>query len=368
MDSQKLTVAVSIADYCFERTRTIGQMNVALGLIKALASRPDIERLVILKNSTIPAPIKKENIEYIDCDIAIKGKIARIYWDQVGLYQKVKKLGVQWLLLPKGFASFILKPPVKLAAYIHDAVPDYYQTHYPDNFSQLELFYFNTAMKASFKNSSLLFTNSEFVVSEINRLCKKWSVQVSIPVVCLGIGFDRPETIAKTKNGRIFALVSKWRHKRSELLIEYLKRWQTAQRSQNGIDFVGDLPDGLQFPQMDGWKHYTRLPEPEYRTMFNQASTLIYFSEYEGFGMPPVEAAICGVCPLYSNIPALKEVMLGCGFSFDNYDFDDFSKKLNLSLQISIDQIMSWGEILLKFHNWESKARILIDSLKNKPR
>ena len=71
MGHQKLTIAVSLADYCFERTRTIGQMNLAIGLVKALATRPEIEKLVVLKNNTIQFDFHQENLVFIDCNQAI---------------------------------------------------------------------------------------------------------------------------------------------------------------------------------------------------------------------------------------------------------------------------------------------------------
>lgn len=336
MRSQKLSIAISVADYCFERTRTIGQMNLALGLVKALSGHPGVGKLVVLKNRTIEFDFQNENTLFIDCDVAIRGKLFRIYWDQFGVYRIAKRLAVQWLLLPKGFASFVIKPPVKLASYIHDAVPDYYKTHYPDDYNRIEQIYFNSAMRASLKFSKVVFTNSEFVVGEAKRLCEKWSIKKQPPMFSVGAGFERPDSIVEIKSGRLFALVSRWRHKRSDLAIDYLKRWQLETNFKGGIDFVGDLPKNLSFPEIEGWRHYPRLPEREYRDLFSASSAVVYFSEYEGFGMPPVEAAIYGVCPVYSDIPALREVMAGCGYAFNNQSYEDFSRALNSGLNSEI--------------------------------
>jgi hypothetical protein len=46
----------------------------------------------------------------------------------------------------------------------------------------------------------------------------------------LGAAFEKPSAISTTKSGRLLVLVSKWRHKRSDLAIEYLKKWQTTDR------------------------------------------------------------------------------------------------------------------------------------------
>jgi len=78
MGHKKLTIAVSLADYCFERTRTIGQINIAIGLDKVISTRPEIENLVILKNNTIQFKSHLENVVVIDYNQAIKNKIWRI--------------------------------------------------------------------------------------------------------------------------------------------------------------------------------------------------------------------------------------------------------------------------------------------------
>lgn len=354
--SNQLNIAFSIADYCFERTRTIGQMNLAIDLARALSFRPEIRNLVIFKNSSIELKGVSEKAKTLDIDYPIKNRMFRIFWDQFGVYHEAKRNHSQWLFLPKGFASFLKKPPVWLAIYIHDAVPDYYKRHYPDDYNRLELFYFNTALKSSLKRACIIFTNSEFVISEVNRLMAEWQIENPIPKISVGAGFEPPDKRRREKHGRIFVLVSPWRHKRSDLAIDYLFRWQKEAKFVKGIDFVGNLPKGLKLPDCENWKHYPRLPENEYRRMFNSASVVVYFSEYEGFGMPPVEAIINGVPAVYSDIPALREVMDGAGFAFNNDSYESFKNALNLALNSDQKTIDEWAEKLLEKHDLNKKA------------
>jgi len=48
---------------------------------------------------------------------------------------------------------------------------------------------------------------------------------------------------------------------------------------------------------------HARLPEAEFRRRVAEARTIVYFSDYEGFGMPPVEAVIAGTNAVYSDLP-----------------------------------------------------------------
>lgn len=361
--NESLSIAFSIADYCFERTRTIGQMNLAMQLVRALSLRPEIRELIVFKNTTIKLDDLGNNTKLIDIDYPIKNRFYRIFWDQIGVYHETKKSNAQWLFLPKGFSSFIKKPPVWLAAYIHDVVPEFYSRHYPADYNKLERVYFNSALKSSLKNASIIFTNSDFVVSEVDRLMTEWKIRNHIPKISIGAGFEPPKDRVSNRSNRIFVLVSPWRHKRSDLALDYLSRWQKETNYEGGIDFVGNLPENLSFPDFKNWRHYPRLPEAEYRKMFNSSAVVVYFSEYEGFGMPPVEAIINGVPAIFSAIPALKEVMDNTGFAFNNNSYEDFKNALNAALKTPSELINKWAEKLLKKHDLHAKAEKVVRAM-----
>jgi len=51
------------------------------------------------------------------------------------------------------------------------------------------------------------------------------------------------------------------------------------------------------------------LPEPELRALYSHASALFFPSLAEGFGLPPLQAAACGVPVVASDLPVLHEVV-----------------------------------------------------------
>jgi glycosyltransferase involved in cell wall biosynthesis len=51
------------------------------------------------------------------------------------------------------------------------------------------------------------------------------------------------------------------------------------------------------------------VPEPEIPLWYNAATLFVYPSEYEGFGLPPLEALACGVPVVASNASSLPEVL-----------------------------------------------------------
>src|SRR5271169_6432400 len=93
------------------------------------------------------------------------------------------------------------------------------------------------------------------------------------------------------------------------------------------------------------------------------ARVVVFFSEYEGFGRPPVEAVLAGACPVYSDIPATREVMSGRGCPFDNADYPSFAAALRQALAAPPAQLRVWAEELLALHNWDAVASRVVAAL-----
>ncbi|MEM3518902.1 MAG: glycosyltransferase family 4 protein [Candidatus Hadarchaeales archaeon] len=62
------------------------------------------------------------------------------------------------------------------------------------------------------------------------------------------------------------------------------------------------------------------LPEDEKIRILRRSKILLSCSEFEGFGVPPIEALACGAVPVLSDIPAHREVIKNHGYIFSNVD------------------------------------------------
>ncbi|HEV2276052.1 MAG TPA: glycosyltransferase family 1 protein, partial [Acidobacteriaceae bacterium] len=65
---------------------------------------------------------------------------------------------------------------------------------------------------------------------------------------------------------------------------------------------------------------------------YARATLLVYPSLYEGFGMPPLEAASAGCASLVASNPATREVCQDSVFYFDPADHTDFSRMLGVAV------------------------------------
>ncbi len=351
MPPPPLSLTVSLADQLFSQTKSIGIFNLSLGWVEQIARRPEISHLTVLANRSLAGRLP-EQLEVRWHDAPAHGRLGRIWWDQWGVYSAAAATGNDWLFLPKGFASFARRCPVRLTVCVADTIHDFYREHYPQAVSGFEQQYFVRSFWGTVKSARVIFTISDFTTGEVLRLAKARGLTPP-PVHTMGIGFTRPPAGTLAKENRLCVLASPFPHKRTDLAVAWLARWQQASGFSGQIDWVGALPVGLSLPDWKNWRQHGRLPEPEYRRLLAQSKALVCFSEYEGFGMPPVEAALAGTCPVFSSIPATREVMGESGCAFSNTDYESFRAAMDTALKCPPLQISAWADTLLARHNWD---------------
>ena len=351
--SLSLALTYSIADQNFKQAKSLGVFNVSTKLMENLSLRGTSLSLNLLTNSSLSD--KRRSLScgafYSIHNEAVGNKLGRIVWDQWGVYAAARRSGCQWLLLPKGFTSFFKPRGFKLAVYIHDAMHDYYNNNYSGVMSQLEIMYFTRSLKAALKYSSVIFTNSEFSKSEVKRLASSFKIKLP-PVIVAGIGFTRTMDAVPEKRNSLILLTSFWPHKLTELAMDYVNCWHDETGFSGNIELIGSLPSSVRLPGLPNWRHHHRLSETMYRQLLAEAKALLFFSAYEGFGMPPVEAMIAGTCPVFSDLPVTREVMGERGFSFSNDSYKSFAQAMNKALNVPETQIQLWAAQLLELHNW----------------
>lgn len=358
-----LAITYSLADQNFSQTRSVGIFNVSTQLLENLARHIHFAHLDVLSNSSLDGKLRLPSgiaIQYHN--EAIAGKLGRIFWDQWGVYEAAKNSGNQWLFLPKGFASFLRPPAFKLAVYIYDTVHDFYRINYPGIMPWLESKYFTRCLRGALKYSNIIFTDSDFAKDELKRLARSFKLGPSL-IITAGIGFTPAKEKVATKRNSLLLLTSAWPHKLTERAVNFLERWQKETGFSGGVELIGSLPAGMRLPRLTGWRHQPRLSETAYRQFLAESRVLLFFSAYEGFGMPPVEAMIAGTCPVFSNLPVTREVMREAGFSFLNDSYESFTQAMDKALNVPESQIQLWAEQLLERHNWNKVVEKLANGL-----
>jgi glycosyltransferase involved in cell wall biosynthesis len=113
-----------------------------------------------------------------------------------------------------------------------------------------------------------------------------------------------------------------------------------------------------------------RVSDHDLNNLYSAAEFFVSPSEYEGFGLTPLESLECGTPILVSNVTSLPEVFMDAALYCDPYDVHDIHEKIKLlhnneKLQ---SQILSKANKLFQIFDWDNIARQIlniINSLQN---
>lgn len=348
-----MKVAIALTDQSFQRTKSMGIFNVSMGLAKGLMHCPEITELHILGNNEC-------GDAFTDCpphvhlhltDKPVPRRFARVWWDQFGLCAAVRKIKPDWVILPKGVPPFFPRfGKAKMACYVHDVMWEHYAQRSASDrkgpFPWHELLYFRTLSLRAMKVSDLVLTHTQFNAARIRHYVP------GARIVRIGIGFDDKPPITQHSEEKkdILTYVSTFPHKCTPLTLQRITAWLNTRPDGDNIRIhaVGSLPTDMVLPD-ERWIHHARIPFSELRILLRKKCRMaVYFSDYESYGMPPVECLLNGTPCLASDIPPIRE-NIPSQYLFNNADAADFINKANAiydgSLPFICPNFPSWQDV-----------------------
>ena len=90
--------------------------------------------------------------------------------------------------------------------------------------------------------------------------------------------------------------------------------------------------------------------------VYSLAKVFVFPSLYEGFGLPPLEAAACGVPVVVANRTSLPEVLENAAFYFDPEDVDDIKSVLQRALETDCSELALKGREKALQYSWRKAA------------
>jgi glycosyltransferase involved in cell wall biosynthesis len=104
---------------------------------------------------------------------------------------------------------------------------------------------------------------------------------------------------------------------------------------------------------------YGQVSDSELKILYQNALLFVSASLKEGFGLPPLEAALQGTPSLLSDIEAFHETLSKNALYFNPFQIRDFKNKLKIALEKinQYDKIVPAKEELLKKFNWQICAK-----------
>lgn len=348
-----MKVAIALTDQSFQRTKSMGIFNVSMGLAEGLMHCPEITELHILGNDECQAAFAHcpPHVHLHLTDKPVPRRFARVWWDQFGLCAAVRKINPDWVILPKGVPPFFpCFGKAKMACYVHDVMWEHYEQRSAADrkgpFPWHELLYFRTLSLRAMKISDLVLTHTQFNANRILHY------EPQAKIARIGIGYnDTPPAHAYANSKKdVLTYASTFPHKCTPLTIQRIEAWLNSRSDGQDIRIhvVGNMPDDLKLPD-ERWIHHARIPFAELRTLLREKCCMaVYFSDYESYGMPPVECLLNGVPCIASDIPPIRE-NIPAPYLFNNADEADFitraNKVYNREIPFECPQFPNWQEV-----------------------
>jgi glycosyltransferase involved in cell wall biosynthesis len=94
---------------------------------------------------------------------------------------------------------------------------------------------------------------------------------------------------------------------------------------------------------------------------YRMADLFVYLSDYEGFGIPPLEAMSYGIPAVLSQTPAMDEIFREAAFFVKNPSPDEVSRCIQHCLEdpSERDRLKRSGKALVDRYTWEEAARVI---------
>lgn len=264
----------------------------------------------------------------------------------------------------------------KTAVAIHDVSYEVF----PENLSLADRLLLRKISRISAKRASIVLTVSDFSKSEI---VKHYGIPAE-KVFITPLGADRKFLNAK-KSRRVKLVAAKFKiadkfilsvgtifnRRHIESLIsafgaaaEKIGGYQLVIIGKNHTKPFIDINEKIKIINTKLKRiavlHYDSVSNDDLVALYATGAAMIYLSDYEGFGLPPLEAALAKTLVITSDIPAIREVMGDAAiFIKNNADIDEITKAI---IKIISDndfraRMIQAGLERAKLFNWSDCAK-----------
>jgi glycosyltransferase involved in cell wall biosynthesis len=295
-----------------------------------------------------------------------------ILWHQAELPRLVSRLRLDVLHVPS-YRRMLWRQPCALVATIHDLAP----FRLPKKYDWKRMLYGRVVVRRLARRQHEIVAVSRTTADDIARFFQVPARRITI--IANGLDHhrftpeDRPAAARKIAEQRgvrppFFLYVARLEHpgKNHARLIAAFNQFKTASPSPwqlvligsdwHGAAIIHDLVRHSPFAQDIRCLGF--IPDSELPTWYRAASSFVYPSLFEGFGLPPLEAMACGCPVLTSRDSAVTEVCGDAALQADAHDVAALQHQLTrLATDAALrDRLRTRGLERARHFNWEQTA------------
>ena len=298
------------------------------------------------------------------------GYSIREHWS---LSRQTRKLGIDLFHEPHYVLPLILG--TKSVVTVHDCIHLRFPEYLPN---PAAIHYARYMMGSAIRRAKVVFTVSEASKRDILHFFPKTEAD-KIHVVSNAIDADLLEAPDQEELDRVkerYQIAQRFilyagnikPHKNLPRLIEAFARLR-AQPGHEDVhlmiigDEIGKTPELRRRVESFRVRPFVRffgfVPESTLAALYRLATVFAFPSQYEGFGLPPLEAMACGTPVVTSNVSSLPEVVGDAAVLVDPDDGEAIAAGLSRVLDdpAFANELRARGREQAKKFNWEDSAR-----------
>jgi glycosyltransferase involved in cell wall biosynthesis len=292
-------------------------------LYNAIADSCDVH-LLFKGNKNIPNSVLQDDRVTVHT-IGLNLPKTYFLWENISLPIILNKLKPDIYHAPANDGVPLFKPrQTKIVVTIHDIIP----VQHPEDYSVLSLIRWHFGIRRSIRNADLLLTDSFHAKNQIMAYFKriKCRFEVVYPFVD---NLFKPLTNTELTNVSILNnyMLSKpyiayhggfRKYKRVDKIVNIFNKLRSISEIQPKLCLIGGIDHHFKQNIEDSIKASKylndiicvgRVSDSELRLLLGHADCFIYLSECEGFGFPPIEAALCGAKVVCVNAESMPECL-----------------------------------------------------------
>lgn len=272
-----------------------------------------------------------------------------------------EKFDVFWS--PSNTIPLLCPKKTKLLVTIHDVIFLYPIALHGSLRQRIGALYRRTVLKLGYKRINQIFTVSEFSKKEILR---NFSLNKTIEVTYNCIDKFENNVHKILTNGKLvernyfFTVSGDAPSKNLDNLL------QVFEELPNQILYVAGLPENSPMRRRECTNIQfipSGIPDTELIRYYLSCKCFLFFSIYEGFGIPLLEAVACRRPILASNTTSIPEILNG-NFYMTSPDKLSISKAIEDFINNKIEMKMEFDEILSKYNDWRKSAEVIYSTYK----
>jgi glycosyltransferase involved in cell wall biosynthesis len=328
--------------------------------------------------------VKQDQIEIVLCacdtdNLKVHFPNPKFKFLKLQTHSKFKRLAIEYpQIIRKGdfdFAHFQYIVPLFKKCKTINTIHDLLFLEYPQYFPWSYRFTKGILFKYSAKKSDVILTVSEY---SKKSLTKYFNLKTEDVIVTPNAITNETLNTQKNLNKEKFILyVSRFEPRKNHIaLLQAFLNLRLYEKGYNLV-FIGSKKEKIEEEAFNNLislipaeiKQFVlfleKLNDEELNNYYKQATAFVFPSLAEGFGIPPLEAAINNCKVLCSNSTAMED------FSFFKYQFDpndsiEFELKLNQLLKDDDYPYQEIKENIQKKYNWDIIAKNYFEELKTK--